>query len=270
MSTISSILRRRSVRSYTGEALSKEHAECIEACIGGLKAPFGAQARIHLIHTDSPVGKVKLGTYGVIGGARDFLTLAYKKEPLAEESAAYLFEQVILFCTSIGLGTCWLGGSFSRKDFGGQTDLQPGEKVGIVSPVGYASDKKRFWDILIGAEKHHASRKPFGTLFFSGDFRTPLTDEAAGIYRQPLEMVRLAPSANNFQPWRIILDDGILHFYHQKSLGRFDAIDSGIALAHFGETCRELGISGHFELLPSAAHQESAIYSISWIPDTEE
>ena len=148
--------------------------------------------------------------------------------------------------------------------------MQPGEKVGIVSPVGYASDKKRFWDILIGAEKHHASRKSFGTLFFSGDFRTPLTEEAAGIYRWPLEMVRLAPSANNFQPWRIILDGVRLHFYHQKSLGGFDAIDSGIALAHFGETCRELCIAGHFELLSSAAQQGSATYSISWIPDAAE
>ncbi|MDR2389171.1 MAG: hypothetical protein LBD89_05220 [Tannerellaceae bacterium] len=270
MSIIESILRRHSVRSYTGEALSKEHAECIEAYIAGLKAPFGPQACIRLIHTDTPTGKVKLGTYGVIGGARNFLTLAYKKEPLAEESAAYLFEQVVLYCTSMELGTCWLGGSFSRKDFGGQIDLQPGEKVGIVSPVGYASGKKRFWDILIGSEKHHTSRKSFGSLFFSGNFRTPLTEEAAGIYRQPLEMVRLAPSANNFQPWRIILDSGVLHFYHQKSLGGFDAIDSGIALAHFGETCRELGIAGRFELFPSAAQQEGVTYSLSWITDKEE
>jgi nitroreductase len=269
MLTIESICRRRSIRSYTGEPLRKEHAERIEAYIAGLKAPFGAQARIHLIHTDTPQGKAKLGTYGVIGGARDFLALAYKKEPLAEESAAYLFEQVILFCTSMGLGTCWLGGSFSRKDFSGQTDLQAGEKVRIVSPVGYASEKKRFWDVLIGSDKHHASRKPFGSLFFSHDFGTPLTEEAAGIYRQPLEMVRLAPSANNFQPWRILSDSGAFHFYHQKTLGGFDAIDSGIALSHFGETCRELGIAGRFEALPSAPRQKEAVYSISWIPEAK-
>jgi nitroreductase len=267
MSTIESILRRRSVRSYSGEPLSKEHVARINAYIAGLKAPFGAQAHIRLIHTDTPSEKVKLGTYGVIGGARDFLTLAYKKEPLAEESAAYLFEQVVLFCTSMGLGTCWLGGSFSRKDFGGQTGLQAGEKVGIVSPVGYANGKKRFWDVLIGADKHHTSRKPFGALFFSHDFGTPLTEEAAGIYRQPLEMVRLAPSANNFQPWRIISDGNGLHFYHQKTLGGFDTIDSGIALAHFGESCRELGIAGRFESLSTAPRQKEAVYSISWISE---
>jgi nitroreductase len=270
MSIIESIQRRRSVRGYTGQPLGKEDAERIETYISGLKAPFGeAPSRILLLRADTPAGKVKLGTYGVIGGARDFLALAYAKAPLAEESAAYMFEQVILFCTSMELGTCWLGGSFSRKDFGGQLDLQPGEKVGIVSPVGYASGKKRFWDNFIGAEKHHASRKPFGELFFFSDFSTPLTEESAGRYRRPLEMVRLAPSANNSQPWRIILDADTLHFYHRKSLGGFDAIDSGIALAHFGETCGELGIAGHFERLPSAAQQESATYSISWIAAKE-
>ncbi|MDR1557467.1 MAG: hypothetical protein LBS88_10630 [Tannerellaceae bacterium] len=267
MSIIESICQRRSVRSYSGEALSKEHAGRIEAYIAGLKAPFGAQAHIRLIHTDTLEGKVRMGTYGVIGGARDFLTLAYKKEPLAEESAAYLFEQAVLFCTSLGLGTCWLGGSFSRKDFGRQITLEPGEKVGIVSPVGYAGSKKRIWDVLIGAEKHHASRKAFGSLFFSHDFNRPLTEEAAGIYRRPLEMVRLAPSANNFQPWRVILEAGTLHFYHQKTLGGFDAIDSGIALSHFGETCRELGIAGRFERLPSREKEAVAVYSISWIPE---
>ncbi|MDR1918392.1 MAG: hypothetical protein LBQ65_01955 [Tannerellaceae bacterium] len=265
MSVIASILQRRSVRTYTGEALSQEHIERIEACIAGLQAPFGAQARVHLIHTDTPAGKVKLGTYGVIGGARDFLVLAYEEGALAEEGAAYLFEQVVLFCTSLGLGTCWLGGSFSRKDFGKQLAPKPGEKVRIVSPVGYPSDKKRFWESFIGADGKHTSRKPFGTYFFSGNFETPLREEGAGRYRQPLEMVRIAPSANNFQPWRVLLAEGALHFYHRKSLGGFDAIDSGIALAHFGETCRELGIAGRFEPLASAPQSKDVIYSISWI-----
>ncbi|MDR1938102.1 MAG: hypothetical protein LBQ73_06365 [Tannerellaceae bacterium] len=265
MSVIESILQRRSVRSYTGEPLSKEHVERIEACIGSLKAPFGARARVGLIHTDTPAGKVKLGTYGVIGGARDFLVLAYEEGALAEEGAAYLFEQVVLFCTSLGLGTCWLGGSFSRKDFGKQLGPKPGERLRIVSPVGYPSDRKRFWESFIGADGNHTSRKPFGTHFFSGNFETPLTEEGAGIYRRPLEMVRIAPSANNSQPWRVLLEDGALHFYHRKSLGGFDAIDSGIALSHFGESCRELSIAGRFEPLGSAPRHKDATYSVSWI-----
>jgi nitroreductase len=267
MTCIESIRQRRSVRSYTGKPLSEAHAERIESYIGQLKAPFGVQVSIHLIHTDTLAGNVKLGTYGVIGGAKDFLTLSCEKDkPLADEAAGYVFEQLLLFCTSLGLGTCWLGGSFSRSNFGGQIDLREGERLRIVSPVGYAGEKIRLWETLVNAKKHHTSRKPFASLFFSGKFDTPLTEEAAGTYRQPLEMVRLAPSANNFQPWRVLLSEGVAHFYHRKTLGGFDAVDSGIALCHFGETCRELHLPGHFAPLPTAPHAPNLTYSASWLP----
>jgi len=58
---------------------------------------------------------------------------------LAEENAAYCFEQVILFCTSLGLGTCWLGGTFNKSNFAAQVDLQPGEILRIAAIVSCAS-----------------------------------------------------------------------------------------------------------------------------------
>ncbi|MDR1407628.1 MAG: hypothetical protein LBJ23_06235 [Tannerella sp.] len=266
MSTVETIRRRRSVRSYTGEALSDEHVALIENHLSGLRAPFGAKARIQLIRSSAAGSEpVRLGTYGWIGGAKDYLALVYHEGPLAEEGAAWMFEQAILYCTGLGLGTCWLGGSFSRRDFGRQVTLRPGEKLRIVSPAGYASDRKRFVETyIVGAEKNHRTRKPFGTLFFHNDFSTPLTEEAAGVYALPLEMVRLAPSANNMQPWRVVLDGETLHFYRTFSYG-FSSIDTGIALCHFGETCRETGMDGRFEVLPQrAATDTNARYTISW------
>ncbi|MDR2058324.1 MAG: hypothetical protein LBP83_08635 [Dysgonamonadaceae bacterium] len=268
MSIIEAIEQRKSVRSYTGKPLNKEQVERIAHYIAGLKAPFGLNARIELIHTHTGTTSVKLGTYGYIGGTSDFLTLICKPDyPLAKESAAYQFEQVILFCTGLGLGTCWLGGSFSRKDFGRQLQLNPKEKLIIVSPVGCISDKKRFSEILVGAKKKHKSRKPFESLFFYKDFKTPLTKELAGIYLQALEMVRLAPSANNQQSWRVVFDEKYLHFYQHLSPIGYTAIDLGIALCHFEQTCSELGMTGRFEVLNSASNvpiSKGEQYSISW------
>jgi nitroreductase len=266
MSTIENIQQRRSVRSYTGEPLSKEHAGSITNFISELKAPFGANVRISLIRGSLGTGPVKLGTYGWVKGASDFLTLVYEEKPLAEEAAAYVFEQVILYCTGLGLGTCWLGGAFSRKDFGGQVQLQPGERLRVVSPVGTPSDKKRIFieSVIVGAEKNHRSRQPFETRFFQTNFDLPLLKEDTGIYSQPLEMVRISPSANNKQPWRVILDKGKVHFYHCYSLGGFSATDMGIALCHFAETCRELDIAGRMEALPDAPQYKNATYSVSW------
>ena len=263
MSIIESIKQRRSVRSYNGEPLSKIDKDSILSFIAELKAPFGINVRIKLIHGHTRDKRVKLGTYGWISNASDFLVLIYEQGPLAEESAAYVFEELVLYCTKLGLGTCWLGGSFSKKDFANQIDLKPNEKLRIVSPVGYAGSKQNFVEkYIVRAEKHHASRKPFGTHFFYKNTGTPLTEELAGVYAQPLEMVRLAPSANNKQPWRVILDESTLHFYKTFSFG-FDAIDLGIALCHFEKTCQELNIPGHFVALD--APQKGMKYSVSWI-----
>jgi nitroreductase len=265
MSIIEAIQQRESIRNYIGEPLSKEHADAIEHYISGLKAPFGAKVRIRLIRSKSSQEPVKLGTYGVIAGASDFLALVYQEAPLAEESAAYLFEQVILFCTGLGLGTCWIGGSFKRSDFAGPMDLKAGEKLRIVSPVGYGKDKKRLLEKILRNTHKHASRKPFGTLFFDENFEKPLSEEAAGVFRNALEMVRLAPSANNSQPWRIVLDKNVLHFYHHPAIGGFSAIDLGIALCHFEQTCVELGLKGRFDFLKDIPESKNHLYSVSWL-----
>ena len=52
-------------------------------------------------------------------------------------------------------------------------------------------------------------------------------------------MVRLAPSAVNKQPWRLLLKDNVVHFYLKRSKGfchegklDMQMIDMGIALCH--------------------------------------
>jgi nitroreductase len=268
MSIVDTIRLRRSVRTYTGEPLNGDHARLLAGYIAGLRPPFGVKARICLIRSPADSQeRVRLGTYGWISGARDFLALICEDGQLAEEGAAWMFERAILYCTALGIGTCWLGGTFSRKDFGRQAPVLPSERLRIVSPAGYASERRSFVETyIVGAEKKHRTRKPFSANFFCGDFSTPLAEAAAGVYALPLEMVRLAPSANNTQPWRIALCGQTLHFYRTFSYG-FSSIDMGIALCHFGETCRETGIAGHFEVLPEAALPPDVRhrYVISWV-----
>ena len=265
MSIIETIQKRRSVRTYSGEPLREEHKAQINEYIGQLQAPFGIKARIELISIHANNETVKLGTYGFVKGACDYLALVFEEAPFAETVAAGMFEQVILLCTEMDLGTCWIGGSFSRSDFKKQIALHPNERLRIVSPVGYVSDRKRFLEkYIVGADKKHASRKPFGELFFDKSFDNPLTETAAGIYKMPLEMVRLAPSANNMQEWRALLTDQALHFYKKPYLW-FDAIDIGIALCHFDLTCQELSVEGKFEFVDNVPENKGLKYVISWI-----
>jgi nitroreductase len=265
MKIIETIQKRRSVRTYTGEPLSEEHVAQIKQYISQLQAPFDVKARIELIHIHANEKPIKLGTYGWVKGACDYLALIFESAPFAETAAAYIFEQAILYCTYLGLGTCWLGGSFNRGDFKKQIKLRSDEKLRIVSPVGYTSDKKRFLEkYIVNAEKNHTSRKPFSELFFDTDFNTSLTETKAGSFYTPLEMVRLAPSANNKQEWRVLFTDNTLHFYKKPYLS-FDSIDMGIALCHFELTCRGLGIEGKYKVLEDFPKNDKLNYVISWI-----
>lgn len=265
MSITELIKERKSVRSYTGEPLNTVQIICLNQFIEQLAPPFGSKARVRLIKAETGGEPVKLGTYGVISGATDFLLLIGGKGLMEELGAGYLFEQVLLYCTELGLGTCWLGGTLNRSDFAKQAQLADHESLIVISPVGYKRKKKTILESIMRAGAGSDKRKPFGSLFFKDTFETPLPETEAGDYQVPLEMVRLAPSASNKQPWRVLLKEGAFHFYHRT--GRFSVNDMGIALCHFEQTSKELNLKGRFEIIPGIPSSDGTGYLISWIPE---
>ncbi|GHV65091.1 nitroreductase [Bacteroidia bacterium] len=259
-----SIQKRRSVRTYTGQSLKREHITALKQFISQLPPFHNIKARIEHLSVFSGEKPIKLGTYGKISGAKDFIVLIYENIPFAEAAAAYQFEQVILFCTELGLATCWLGAAFNSNDFKKHVQLNKNETLKIVSPVGYPAEKQRFLERLVRVDKIHNSRKPFGELFFYQNFDTPLTEETAGIYFIPLSMVRLAPSGHNKQEWRIIKNDNVFHFY-KNPCSPFDNIDIGIALCHFIETCKEINVQIKLEFLTDYPISNNLQYMVSCI-----
>lgn len=226
-------------------------------------APARSTARVVFIHADLGSEPKKLGSYGTTKGARDFLGLVYTPgAPLDEEFAAYYFEQVILFCTSLGLGTVWLAG-FTHGAFDPYITLQPSEKLIIASPVGYPGDSKPIMARigLANFEKMHATKKPFEALFCGPGF-VPLIPEAAGEFRVPLEMVRLGPSAMNKQSFRILVDGQVAHFYVVPA--SVAHLDVGIAMCHFEQTALQQGLTGAFEVLPDAPSSDGLEYVVTW------
>ena len=93
------------------------------------------------------------------------------------------------------------------------------------------------------------SRFGWEKLFFDGNLDTPLAGAKKEKIADLIELVRWAPSAVNKQPWRIILKDGLYHFYekHAKgyisdAVGDMQRIDMGIAVAHFDLVLNERGL----------------------------
>jgi hypothetical protein len=220
-----------------------------------------------------------LGTYGLIRGATGFILGAVRDGDHDLEDFGYVMEQAILFATSLELGTCWLGGTFTRSSFADKMALTDGERMPTVTSTGYISEKPGLVDRLIRRGAGSRSRLPWERLFFENQFDAPLSRQAASTYGDALEMVRLGPSASNRQPWRIVKDKGNWHFYLRRTPGYHQGtsrwgsgadlqrVDMGIAMCHFEATVEEIGLAGQWVLEEPDIEKpdEHTTYTVSWV-----
>lgn len=257
------VAARRSCRTYRPLPLAVDDRQYLVDAMRSLpRPPFGGSARFALaaaVPGDSDALK-GLGTYGFIKHPAGFIIGAAHDTaaPGVLEDFGYLMECLVLMATDRDLGTCWLGGSFTKSSFATRIAAVAGETVPAVIALGYADDQRVMERLLrMGAGADH--RLPPEDLFFDGDFDHPLPRGAAGLLEGPLELVRRAPSASNRQPWRVVAaSQGRWHFYCQRSAGYrtrnqalfgvedMQRIDMGIALCHFELGCRELNRAGRW------------------------
>ena len=272
------IRQRQSVRSYDpARPVDEEARSRLEGCMGdNCAGPLGNTVRFKLLDLEevSRDELRRLGTYGVIRGASLYLLGAVSDNAGGMEDLGYCMERVILEATALGLGTCWLAGTFRRGSFARKMGLAKGELLPAISPIGYAADNKRVIEKLMKRGARSKQRKPWNQLFFTADSRTPLTEEGAGSYRDALEAVRLGPSATNRQPWRIIKDrEGRFHLYLQenrlynRALGKIliQNIDMGIAMCHFALVAREKGVTGRWVQEAQAQEFPGWTYIAGWV-----
>jgi nitroreductase len=267
---------RISVRSFAGEPLAGPAREELDrACHMMRRGPFGAECRFVLMdlaegkrgrtgaaevsapskapEQPEPYQPRRLGTYGMIRGARTFLAGAVRNSDRALEDFGYLLELLMLKATDLGLGTCWLGGTFNRSAFARALGLKQGELLPAVTPVGVPAERPDLLDRVIRFGAGSARRRPWGELFFDGDRGRALSEARAGSYAEALEAVRLAPSASNRQPWRILREreGGRFHLFLERTPGYrrlagsdLQRLDMGIAMAHFDLAAAEGGLGG--------------------------
>ncbi|MFH5834964.1 nitroreductase family protein [Proteiniclasticum sp. C24MP] len=268
------IEKRKSVRTFGDKALNDVDKKELQNYMDSLSNPFGIKVKFFFL--DAGENRKSLGTYGVIKGTVDYIGAQVNDGPFALEALGYEMEKLILFAASRNVGTCWLGGTFKREDFRKAMDIENGKLFPAITPVGYPRIAKSMTDNLVRFISKGDQRKPWGEIFFTDDFSHPLSREEAKAYKEVLEMVRLAPSASNKQPWRVLRVNGSFHFYEARSPGYSDAfsydiqrLDLGIALCHFHLTASEKNLQGRI-MMESApdidvpAHHE---YRFSWISD---
>jgi len=219
---------RVSVRRYLDEPLSPDQCKQLEKAIAICNKRSGLHIQL-ICDQPEPFASI-IHSYGMLKGVRHYLLFAGpKSDPHLEEKCGYFGEQIVLTATAMGLGTCWVGGTYARSRC---TDtLSPEEKLVCVVAIGHISAERTVRENLIS---RFAKRKLRSVQELSSGALP-----SCQWFQNGMAAVQRAPSAMNRQGYRFIhCPDGKV----QGTLtthGPFSLVDLGIAKLHF-----ELGAHG--------------------------
>jgi hypothetical protein len=277
------LTKRFSCRIYKPEPIQEEKRENIKNFINSLTpGPFGSCPRFEFLAANETDTKTlrSLGTYGFIKNPAAFIVGAMQPWQYNLEDFGYLMETIILYATSQELGTCWLGGTFTKSRFAQAINLLPNETLPAVTSIGeFVTPGQKRKGIASQVAGSH-QRLSWKDLFFHHQLDQPLDYNEAEPYSIPLEMVRLGPSASNKQPWRIVKHNQFFRFYLRRTPGYREGLikkfldlcdlqrlDMGIAMCHFELTAAEMGLQGSWmvEEIITEPMDEFTEYIVSWL-----
>jgi hypothetical protein len=152
------------------------------------------------------------------------------------ENAGFILQQVDLFLSSKGFGSCYVGMALPSKEARKMSEL----KFVIFMAFGRPEEP------LHRTEPSQFRRKDMEEII---DISELLEDiDSIDAMTDLLESVRRAPSATNSQPWFLVSGKDKLDFYcvktgFIKSIGyrKMNKIDMGIALCHFALAAAHAG-----------------------------
>lgn len=206
------IYRRKSTRSYTGEAVDSARMDAIRRFLDQLK-PLEPAIRVRW----EIVGSEDVQCLQPWKTPHFIAVFSQEKEGW-RENAGFMFQQADLYIQSLGLGVCWVGLGWLTDAYLKEHPLAEDEKLVILLPFGVAQESPH--------------REP-------SEFRRKALSEIADMPDPRLEPARVAPSATNGQPWYFVHEGDVIHAcvthlgpIKRRTHGRFIRVDLGIALAH--------------------------------------
>lgn len=201
---------RHSVRSYTdkkieGDVLAELKSE-VEAC----NAESGLN--IQLITDEPNAFTGMMAHYGSFSGVQNYIALVGKKSADLQEKAGYYGERIVLKAQMLGLNTCWVALTFSKRK--AKYKVGKGEKLVCVIAVGYGENHG----------KPHKNKFIDSLCKFYGDMPVWFMDG--------VQAAMLAPTATNQQKFCFtLLGDGKVKA--EETGGFYSKVDLGIVKYHF-------------------------------------
>lgn len=223
------IFKRQSIRSYKNESLTEKTLEKISSFIDNVES---INEDIE-IETKIVNGKVVRNLLPI--KAPYYLLFFSEQKEGYLTNAGFMLQQVDLFLSHHGIGSCWVGLAKPKKEIKKNSDLE------YVITLGFGKPDTKL---------HRESVKEFK--------RKSLNEIKKGKGKdQLIEAARLAPSATNNQPWFFEVTDDKINVYCNKPnfikalfYKKINKIDIGIAICHIWLAAR------YFNQKPEIIYEE--------------
>ena len=200
---------RHSVRAYTKRPIDGEIRKALEDEIALCNEKSGLSIR--LVLNDPNAVKGLWASYGAFENADNYLMLSGPDTDDLLPLCGYFGERIVLFAETLGLSTCWIAGSYKKRNV--KKRLNGDEKLAAIISIGYAAK----------AGKPHKSK--------TYEKVTETTGPVPDWFRAGVEAALLAPTAINQQQFCFTLHDGEASV--RALAGPYARIDLGIVQYHF-------------------------------------
>jgi hypothetical protein len=203
------MVARHSVRQYKDMSIEAEKISALQAEIDACNQ--AGSLHIQLVTDEPEAFSGRMAHYGSFRGVTNYIALVGRADSTLEERCGYYGERLVLFCQQLGLNTCWVALTYSKRKAAFR--VEPGEKLCLVIALGYG----------VNQGVPHKS-KPVEKL-------TQVSGETPDWFRRGMEAVLLAPTAVNQQKFTFSLEGN--RVIAKAGLGFYTKIDLGIAKYHF-------------------------------------
>lgn len=218
------ITQRTSRRAYLKQGIESQKAAQIKKLIDEINGESG----LHIQFVES--GKHLLSgfkaSYGMISGMPSLIAMVGNTmDPELKRNIGYYGQFIALECVSLGLGTCWISGTYNRTECLESISLRDGEELVCVIATGNVLQNKSIKEQLVS--RITGGKQTFDEILTEKDQNLPPW-VVSGI-----EAARLAPSAVNGKPVGYRFTDSLLTVFLTKNKYGTEEIDLGISMANF-------------------------------------
>jgi len=217
-----------SLRSYLPDPISAEQRGELEKTASQCRELSGLNLQL-IYDRPEPFNSLSK-SYGLLQGVRNYFVMAGpKSDPDLAEKCGYYGEKLVLTATAMGLGTCWVGGTYDKESC--LCHLGADEELICVVAVGHTPEEPGGREKLI---RLAAKRKSKSLAELARNL-----SGAPSWFMSGLAAVQRAPSARNRQGYQFIRQADDTVQARMTAENNFALVDLGIAKFHF-----ELGAHG--------------------------